>query len=137
MKIFRFLFGFFFKLLPKFSDFIDSDDWIEKKWHQILSRYIQFLFKKRFYIIKKGLFLIKKWKIQVIRSMIMLTRSLERNFNLSHHTGLSLPYGKDNWYLPYVISVTPGIEHRTTDVTTWFPDRWTTGGETIGILSPE
>ena len=34
-----------------------------------------------------GLFLVKKWEIQVIMSMIMLTRSSERIFNPNHYTG--------------------------------------------------
>ena len=39
----NFFCSFFFKLLTKFSDFINSDDCIVKS-HQNLSDYIQFLF---------------------------------------------------------------------------------------------
>ena len=53
----------FFKLLLKLSDFINSDEFIEKKSHQNLSNHIQFLFNKRFELNKKkGLFLVKKTK---------------------------------------------------------------------------
>ena len=60
-----------FKLLPKFSDFINSDDFIENKSNLNLPDYIQFLLKKRFkFNKKKGLFLVKKLEIQVIIAMI-------------------------------------------------------------------
>ena len=49
-----FFLQFFFKLLPKFSDFVDSDDCIEIP-HQYISDYVQFLFKKIFELNKKGM----------------------------------------------------------------------------------
>ena len=52
MKNFRLIFDFFFEILPKLSDFENSDDCIEKS-HQNLSDYNHLLFKKRFKVIKK------------------------------------------------------------------------------------
>ena len=56
---------------------------VSEKSHQNLSAvYIQFLFRKRFEFNKElRLFLEKKREIQVIISMIMLTRSSEGYFN--------------------------------------------------------
>ena len=56
---------------------------VSEKSHQNLSDYTQFIFKKRFEfnIKKKELFLVKEWEIQVIITMIMLTRSSERILN--------------------------------------------------------
>ena len=45
----KFFFHFFFKLLTKYSDFINFDDCNGK----ITSKYIQFLFRKRFEFNKK------------------------------------------------------------------------------------
>ena len=47
-----FLQSFFFKLLPKFRDFVNSTIASEKS-HQSLSEYIQFFIKNRFEVIKK------------------------------------------------------------------------------------
>ena len=52
MKFFRFFYAVFFILLPKFTDFINSDDCIGK-FTSNLSGYIQFLFKKIFEFNKK------------------------------------------------------------------------------------
>ena len=52
MNIFRFFLAVFFKLLPKFTDFINSDNCIEKS-HQNLSEHTQFLFWNRLQINKK------------------------------------------------------------------------------------
>ena len=43
------------KLLPNFSDFLNSDDCIGKKTHQNLSDYIQFLLRKKIEFSKKGI----------------------------------------------------------------------------------
>ena len=45
---------FFFGIFPKFSDLVNSNDYIEKKkTHQNVSGYNQCLFKKRFEVNKK------------------------------------------------------------------------------------
>ena len=53
LKIYVFLQFFFFKLLPKFSDFINFDDCIWKP-HQNLSDHIQFYSKNDSNLIRKG-----------------------------------------------------------------------------------
>ena len=63
---------------------------VSEKSYQNLSDYIQLLFKKYRKLIKKWLLLVKKWEIQVIISMIMLTRSSERIFNPMRYTGNSI-----------------------------------------------
>ena len=61
---------------------------VSKKFHQNLSNYIQFLFKKRFEFNKTmDYFWRKKLKIQIISSMIMLIRSSEMIFNPSRYSG--------------------------------------------------
>ena len=60
---------------------------VSEKSHQNLTDYIQFLFKKRYGFNINKLFLMKKSEIQVIISMIWLTRSSERIFNPSRYTG--------------------------------------------------
>ena len=47
-------FAVFNKIIPKLSDFVNSDDFIEKS-HLYLSDYNQFLFKKDLDLIKKGI----------------------------------------------------------------------------------
>ena len=56
MKICRFFLQFFFEILPKFSDFVNSDDHIGKKSYRNLLDYIQFLFKNDLRLIKKQIF---------------------------------------------------------------------------------
>ena len=61
---------------------------VSEKSHTNLSGYIQFLFKKIFEFYKKGdFFAVKKGEIQIIITMIMITRSSERIFNPSRYTG--------------------------------------------------
>ena len=85
-----FFLRFISEILPQISDFVKFDDYIEKK-HQNLLDYNQILFKKRFKVNKKTDFLLRRnEKIQVIVSMIMLTRSSERIFNPMRYTGLYL-----------------------------------------------
>ena len=76
---------FFYKLLPNFSDLINSDDCIEKITSKSIGLYPVFVFKKLIQW-KKGLFLLKKWLIQVIITMIMFSRSSEKIFNQSRYT---------------------------------------------------
>ena len=62
---------------------------VSEKSHQNLSDYFQLFLNKRFeFNIKKRLILVKKLEIQVIISMLMLTRSLGRIFNSSRYTGI-------------------------------------------------
>ena len=79
---------FFFKLLPKFSDFINSDDYAGK----ITSEYIRlqpvFFSKKDLKITKNRFFSSEKLEIQVIVYMTMHTRSSERNFNPMRYTSI-------------------------------------------------
>ena len=75
------IFCIFLKLLPKCSDYINSVDCIWK----ITSKYIR-LYPA--FIKKKVLFLMKKLEIQVIISIVILTRSSERVFNPSRYTGI-------------------------------------------------
>ena len=49
----------------------------------------EFLLKKRFEVTKKQIFLVKKLEIQVIVSMIMLTRSSERIFNPKRYSSIN------------------------------------------------
>ena len=82
-----FSFAFFFlQITSKFNDLINSECLI--KMYLTLSSSV---FKKHFNWIKKRdyLFIMKEWKIQVIMSMIMLTRFLEMIFNLMRYTGLN------------------------------------------------
>ena len=67
--------NFFFKLLPKFNDFINSDDCIGT----ITSKSIR-------------LQPVKKKKIQVITFMTMLTCPLENIFNPMRYTGYFMTY---------------------------------------------
>ena len=83
LKRFRF-FTVFSGILPKYSDFVISDDCIGK----ITSKYIQFLFSKRFKINTKQICSSAKWEIQVIVFMIMLTRFSQRIFNPMRYTGI-------------------------------------------------
>ena len=74
--------GFFFEILPKFSDFVNSNNYIGK----ITSKSIglcatSFYSTQDFKWIKNRFFLLKKWEIQVIVLMITLTRSSERILN--------------------------------------------------------
>ena len=69
-------------MLPKFSDFVNSDDCIGKK-HLKVYQITTSLFKKIFEVINKPIFSRKK------ADMIMLTRSSERIFNPKRYTGLN------------------------------------------------
>ena len=70
------------------SDFVNSDDtWSSEKSRQNLSECIQFFFLQYLKSIKNRFFLVKKWEIQVILSIIMLIRSLERVFIPMRYTG--------------------------------------------------
>ena len=55
--MFRF---FFIEILPKFSDFVNSDDASGNKTLQNVSDYNPFLIKKRFEVIKKQTFSCEK-----------------------------------------------------------------------------
>ena len=55
-------FSDFFKILPKFSDFVNSDDCIEKKTHENLSDYNQFLLILFCMLIKKQIFYCEKMR---------------------------------------------------------------------------
>ena len=59
MKICRFFLQFFFEILPKFIDFVNSDDCIEKIIQKSID-YNQFLFENRFEVIKKQIFFLVK-----------------------------------------------------------------------------
>ena len=75
----KFFFCFFLKIVRKFSDFINFDDCVGKKiniHHTRPSFYLKINLKQ----IKNRYFLVKNWIIQVIASVIMLTRSSERIF---------------------------------------------------------
>ena len=83
---------------------------VSEKSHQNLSDYNQFLFKIWFtHNIKKWLFLVKKWEIQVIVTIIMLTRSLENIFNPSRYTGISFACVMNNQIRLFVFK----SNHRT------------------------
>ena len=69
-----------------FSDFIISDDCIGKLISKSISLYPVFV-RKNWIQYKKGLFIEKKYKMQVIISMIIPTRSSERIFNAMRYTG--------------------------------------------------
>ena len=74
----------FFDILPKFSDFVNSNDSIGK----ITSKSIRIqpvFITKIFKVNKKQIFLGKKLEIQVIVFMIMLTRPSERIFNSTRY----------------------------------------------------
>jgi len=87
MTYFRFSFQFFFKFLPKFSDFINSDDSIEKITSKSIRLYL-ILFKKIYDLIKKGISSGEKMRNSGnYIYMIMLIRSSERIFNPSRFTG--------------------------------------------------
>ena len=90
MKFFRFFLQFLFKLLPKFSDFINSDDCIVKITSKSIRIYPVFI-QKRLNLFKKGIIFSEKIKNSsnyIHIYMIMLTRCLERIFNPSHYTGI-------------------------------------------------
>ena len=59
MKIICFFLQFFFKLLPKLSDLINSDDCIDKIRSKSIRLHPVFI-KKTFELKKKGLFRVKK-----------------------------------------------------------------------------
>ena len=81
-----FLQFFFFKLLPRFNDFVNCDNGI-KKLHQNLSDYMLLYSKKRLKINKKGIISSEKMKNAGDYIVIMLTRFSERIFNPSRYTG--------------------------------------------------
>ena len=60
-KNFRFYFAVFFKLLPKFSDFINYDDSVGKMTSKSIRLYPVFI-KKSFNLIKKGIISGEKMK---------------------------------------------------------------------------
>ena len=70
-KIVGFCFAILFKLLPNFSEFINYDDCIRKIKQTISSFYS----KKDLNLIKKGVISSEKIRIQILITMIMLTRS--------------------------------------------------------------
>ena len=78
---------FFFELLPKFSDFVNSNDCIGKVTSKAIWLYPVFIKKKIIIIMKNRFFVVKKWEIQVIISMILLTPSSKRIFNPMRYTG--------------------------------------------------
>ena len=59
---------------------------VSKKSLEVLSEYVEILFLKVLNFIKNELFLVKKWEIEVIISMILLTRSSERILNSDRYT---------------------------------------------------
>ena len=61
-KIMCVFFAVFFKLLPKYRNFVNSDNCIGKKLHQNLSDCNQFLFDKRFKFNKKGIIYSEKMR---------------------------------------------------------------------------
>ena len=74
-----------FTMVLQIADWVALFPVVNEKWK---SDYKQFLLKKYLNLIeKKGLFLVEKWEIQVIISMIMLTRSSESIFNPMRYTG--------------------------------------------------
>ena len=78
---------FFFKLLPKLIDFINSDDCIGKIISKSIRLYPVFIQKRFGFNKKRDYFWWKKLEIQVILYMVMPTRSSERIFNPSRYTG--------------------------------------------------
>ena len=54
IKICRILFAVFYELLPKFSDFVNSDECIRQITSQSIS--LRVLFKKRFEVYEKQIF---------------------------------------------------------------------------------
>ena len=86
-------------MLSKFSDFVNSDDWIWKS-HQHLSDYIHFCIQKDLKLIKDRFFLGEKWEIQLIISMTMLTRSSEIFFNPMPFSGHNnMQKGLIGWWI--------------------------------------
>ena len=63
---------------------------VSEKSYQNNSDYVQFVIKNRFEVDKKGIISSKKWLIQVIISIIVLTRSSERIFNPMRYTGYTV-----------------------------------------------
>jgi len=106
MKDFRLFlqFFFFFILLAKFSIFINSNDCIGKVPSNSIRLYPVFIKKKINLIKKRDYFLVKKCDIQVIITMIMLTRSSERIFNRSRY-GSYLVIQKCTVFVPRVASL--------------------------------
>ena len=99
MKNIGFFCSFFFELLLKFSDFVNSDVCIGKITSKFIE-YIQFSLKKYLKFIKIRFILVKKLKIQVIISMIIIIRSSERIFNPINYAGIK---ERNNvWILNYL-----------------------------------
>ena len=81
-----FLQFFFFELLQKFNDFVNSDDCIGKITSKSISLYPIFIKKKDLKSIKNRFFLVKKLEIQVIIYDYAYSFS-ETIFNPMHYTG--------------------------------------------------
>ena len=88
MKFVRFFFVVFLEILPKFIDFVNSNDCIGKNHVKIYQTTISFYSKKYLKSMKNRLSLVKKMRNSGnFVFTIMLTRSSERILNPMRYTG--------------------------------------------------